>query len=201
MQSSNRSSRLTFLLLIVSFLIPSCTTPEVQQPDLYFLPLGEFSGTLIQELGDHYKQKFGLTVSVLPGLPLEGRTIDGDRRQVIAEELIETMRLKHQSLVTNSKAVIIGLTSADMYIRRYRWQFAFTFRKDGKYAVVSTARMDPVNLGEPPNDDRLRSRLRKMVTKNIGLLYFGLHQSNNPQSVLYNQIGGVEELDAAGENF
>ena len=44
-------------------------------------------------------------------------------------------------------------------------------------------------------------RLRKMVTKDIGILYYGLPQSSNPHSVLYNRILGIEELDAVGEQF
>jgi len=40
-----------------------------------------------------------------------------------------------------------------------------------------------------------------MVTKDIGILYYGLPQSSNPNSVLYNRILGIEELDAVGEQF
>jgi hypothetical protein len=43
--------------------------------------------------------------------------------------------------------------------------------------------------------------LRKMVTKNIGVLYYHLPQSNNPQSVLYQNVGGISELDYMGEEF
>jgi hypothetical protein len=39
------------------------------------------------------------------------------------------------------------------------------------------------------------------VTKDIGIFYFGLPQSSNPKSVLYNQIMGIEELDNVGEDF
>ena len=196
MKSSRRIPELIFLLITV--LTPSCSPPQI---DIYFLPFGDFSDTSISELAQHYRQKYNLRVLVLPRTPLEDRTIDRNRHQLIAEELIETMKPKYQHLVTNSKAVIIGLTSDDIYIRQYTWRYAFTFRKDAKYAVVSCARMDPVNFGKESNDELLRSRLRKMITKNIGLLYYGLSQNNNPGSVLYGQIGGVEELDAVGEDF
>jgi len=44
-------------------------------------------------------------------------------------------------------------------------------------------------------------RLRKVVTKDIGIFYYGLSQSDNPRSVLYNGILGIQELDAVGEEF
>jgi hypothetical protein len=40
-----------------------------------------------------------------------------------------------------------------------------------------------------------------MVTKDIGILYYGLPQSDNPRSVLYNGILGIQELDSVGEEF
>jgi hypothetical protein len=40
-----------------------------------------------------------------------------------------------------------------------------------------------------------------MVAKNIGIMYFGLPISQDPMSVLYGQIGGVEELDRMTEYF
>jgi hypothetical protein len=40
-----------------------------------------------------------------------------------------------------------------------------------------------------------------MVKKDIGILYYGLSQSHNPKSVLYNGILGIQELDAVGDDF
>ena len=40
-----------------------------------------------------------------------------------------------------------------------------------------------------------------MVSKDIGILYYGLPQSPNPRSVLYNEIAGLQELDNVGEDF
>ena len=40
-----------------------------------------------------------------------------------------------------------------------------------------------------------------MVTKNIGIICFGLPLSENPRSVLFNNVLGVEELDRMTEDF
>jgi hypothetical protein len=70
---------------------------------------------------------------------------------------------------------------------------------EGHLAVLSTARMGP----EPgPFGHQLETaRLRKMVTKYIGVMYFGLPQSSDPRSVLYGNILGVPDLDAMGEDL
>ena len=44
-------------------------------------------------------------------------------------------------------------------------------------------------------------RLQKMVTKDIGILYFGLPQSDDPKSVLYKDVLGPMDLDRMSEDF
>ncbi len=96
---------------------------------------------------------------------------------------------------------MIGITEEDIYIRKSSWQFAFSYRAENRFAVVSSARMNPVNFDQPNDQALLHTRLRKMITKNIGILYFGLPQNNDPRSVLYRSILGVDELDRVGEDF
>ena len=43
--------------------------------------------------------------------------------------------------------------------------------------------------------------VRKMITRNIGLMYHGLPQSPSPGSVLYGPILGVADLDGIGEDI
>jgi predicted Zn-dependent protease len=88
-----------------------------------------------------------------------------------------------------------------MYIRKYSWAFGFTYRVENRFAVVSSARMNPIILGRPADPVLLQTRLRKMITKNLGILYFHLPQSNDPSSVLYRSILGIDDLDRVGESF
>jgi predicted Zn-dependent protease len=124
-------------------------------------------------------------------------TRNAERQQLIAEEAVDLMKRVNAELSSDPKAVLIGLTSEDMYISSYDWQFSFSWRDQGKYAVVSSGRM---NLGST-TEDQVHTRLRKMVTKNVGILYFHLRQSDDPRSVLYRDIGGIRELDFMGEEF
>lgn len=40
-----------------------------------------------------------------------------------------------------------------------------------------------------------------MVGKDLGVLYFRIAQSDDPGSMLYSDIGGVQELDRMTEDF
>jgi predicted Zn-dependent protease len=77
----------------------------------------------------------------------------------------------------------------------------FRDEDDDRMAVVSYARMDPAVFGLPPDPDMLRSRVTKMVAKDIGVIYYGLPLSDNPRSALYSKIDGTDELDVMTEYF
>jgi predicted Zn-dependent protease len=111
------------------------------------------------------------------------------------------MKRSNPKLVADPNAILIGLTDEDMYIRKKNWQFAFSYRTQGRFAVVSSARMNPVNFGGPADDELLDSRMRKMISKNIGILYYQLPANRNPKSVLYGGVMDVKDLDNMSEDF
>ncbi len=139
-----------------------------------------------------------MTIEILSPVQLDASVMNADRRQAVAEALIALMRRGHPQTASDLQAIMIGFTEEDMYIQRYNWRFAFTFRQENRFAVVSTGRM---SLGAVGNSELAEIRLRKMATKNIGLLYFRLPPSDNPRSVLYRNVGGIRELDYMGEEF
>jgi len=164
---------------------------------LYFIPLGDFPSATTEDLIAFYRSKYDLSIETRPNLPLKLSVVNTARQQVIAEQLIELVKGAYPDLVTNTESIIIGLTTEDMYIAQYNWQFSFSWRQEDRYAVISNGRM---SLGASSNDQE-KARLRKMVTKNIGILYYRLPQSNDPRSVLYKDVGGISELDYMGEEF
>ncbi|MFB3093343.1 MAG: hypothetical protein ACE1ZN_02910, partial [Dehalococcoidia bacterium] len=62
-------------------------------------------------------------------------------------------------------------------------------------AVVSTSRLNPKFFGISEGQGALYSRTRKLITKNLGLLYYGLPPSDDPESPLYNSILSTADLD------
>jgi hypothetical protein len=67
--------------------------------------------------------------------------------------------------------------------------------------VVSTARINLQYEGEPIAVANVTARLEKVVTKDIGILYYHKNASGNPRIVLFNGILGIEELDLVSEDF
>jgi predicted Zn-dependent protease len=109
--------------------------------------------------------------------------MDNRRNQLMAETLTNEMRGNFPELANDPKAILIGVTSQEMYLVSKNWRFAFGWRDATKRAaVVSTARMIlRYGFNLFPNSE---VRLRKMVTKDIEILYYGLPPSDNPRSVL-----------------
>lgn len=189
--------------LVASALVTGATA-QTTKPELYFVAIGEVPADMIVGLVSHYQTKFGVSIRTLSPLGFDQVTFDPERSQVVAERLIQAVRFRYPTLAKKPQTRVIGITPLDMYMDAMREQWAFTFSTrspDRRFAVVSYARMDPTNLGAAPNEILLRSRLRKMVTKNIGIMYFGLPASDNPRSALFRNILGVDDLDRMTEDF
>jgi superkiller protein 3 len=174
---------------------------EKGKEKLYFVPLSNFPAASLTKLVKSCKQKTGIDVIVMQPLPFALSTIDKQRQQVILEEAVELIKHRYPNLAADRNAIVIGLTDEDMYVRTEKWQYAYAYPKEGRFAIVSSARMNPVNLGGSADDALLEARLRKMVLKEIGVLYYLFPVNHNPQSVLYDSIDGVEDLDKMGDDF
>jgi predicted Zn-dependent protease len=177
-------------------------TPKIENSRIYFVPLGGFPTEQITPLVDYYHRKYSLEIQVLPDVTIDSSSMDSQRQQLVAERLLDGMRLALPTQADDPHAILIGFTSQDIYPASMGWQFAFGWRQGNvRAAVVSTSRMTLHYPGEPVDLDLSDTRLRKVVSKDVGLLYYGLPQSRDPKSVLYNQIMGIEELDGVGEDF
>ena len=174
-------------------MIPSAPTGRA----VYLASIGPFPTELIAELATVIEGRHDLDVQVLAPSTLEARAFDADRDQYVSEDLIEGLIRAYPKQPTEDGSVVIGLLAEDVHIRsREDWSWAFGMRHKAGYAVVSTARMG--SLSEPV-DPIVVSRLRKMVLRNIGVLYYGLPLNDDPLSVLYADVLSVADLDRMGE--
>ena len=167
---------------------------------LYLQPFGDFPASAVAEITDHYVYIHGLKMEVLPARPLPADIVDPARRQVISEELLHFMRRENSRLAADSRNVIVGLTTLDMYPRKLDWAYAWAWR-EWRVGVISTARLDPTWYGEPADPSLLRLRLRKVVAKTVGLLYHRLPVNDNPRSALYHALSTVQDIDRVSEDF
>jgi predicted Zn-dependent protease len=152
----------------------------------------------LEYLQNYYRDQLGIDVEVMPPLEPDRSAWDEARQQWQGEALAEQVRRYAEA----DDAVAIAVLGDDMYLRGYNWRFAFGWRTDDeRVAVVAYARMNPIFFGEPRNVDQLRTRLRRMVTRELGFMRFGLRVSSNPESVLYRNIDGVHDLDAMNDDL
>lgn len=186
-------------------LLQELALPEVRErgkEKLYLVPLNNYSPASLTKLVNFCKQKLGIQPIVTQPVPFALTTVDKNRQQVIAEEAVELIKFKYRELVADPNAVVIGLTDEDMYIRGNKnWQYAFSYARQRRFGVLSSARMNPANLGATADDVLTEARLRKMVLKSIGVLFYRYPTNFDPKSVLYNNVSDVADIDKMGEDF
>jgi predicted Zn-dependent protease len=168
---------------------------------VYLVPIGDTPASSIDVLVVQFRRELNLPVDALPRLGSDSTWLDLERDQIVAESVVASLRQRYPRHARNDD-VVIGITSADMYIARSSYRFVFGYRPGGntgqRVAVISSARMNPEFYEQPRDDSLLMERLRKMVTRYVGLLYYELRFNNDPNSVLYKDLLGLDELDTMG---
>ena len=168
---------------------------------VYLVPIGSDLSLNIGGLQSYYQEHYGLGIKTLPSMAIDDTVLDRSRNQLVAERVVDAMQSRY-SEARDPENVLIGLTAKDIYIQQKpEWAWAFSYRGNGRLAVISNAHMTPSNYGLPPNQTLLETRERKFVTKNIGILYYGKSLSDDPKSVLYGKVTGLDDLDGMGEEF
>jgi predicted Zn-dependent protease len=161
-------------------------------------PIGDFPEGTAQQIAEHFRLKYHLAIQAATAMALPVGSFDVERGQVDSDVLMSALEREYP----NADTVVIGLTNADMFFRHVDWRYAFSNRRAPRLAVVSPFRMDRGCLGIPLADEETRTaRLRKMIGKNIGMLFYKLPLSSHPRSMLYAYIGGPQELDTIREVF
>jgi len=159
------------------------------------VPLGPVEEEYLSWIHDYYEAKFDLNVEILPNIPVNPSAWNAKRRQFVAENLLSLMKGVLSERVKDQSTVLIGLTSGDMFIRSYDWRYAINYREDGRFAVLSTARLRPVLFFQKGNHALALSRVQKMLTKNVYLLCFGAPMSGDYTSAVSGGVMSPEEVD------
>jgi YD repeat-containing protein len=173
--------------------------PRVPEKNAYLVPLGLVEGETLKWAPAYYKSKFGINVTVLPAVPLDSSLVDRARDQVNAEKCIdEFLAQEYPQLARDPSVIVIVVTSSDTYIPSLGWRYAENMRRDGRFAVVSSARLHPLAPLGKVNPEWLNSRLQKLLTKNLAMLYFDLPMSRDFTSLLSGGVLSGWEIDEMG---
>jgi predicted Zn-dependent protease len=109
-----------------------------------------------------FRAKYGIDIQARHPLALPEHSRVAERGQVDSTVLLETLAKQYPE--TPTRTVVIGLTTADIFIPGLEWRYAFSNRRAPRLAVVSPARMDRGCMGiRPAHQDTQMARLRKMV--------------------------------------
>jgi YD repeat-containing protein len=167
---------------------------------IYLVPIGGVQGLGLDQLPEFYRSHHGLSVQLLDPIPLEPKARNSARKQLIFGELIKLMHARNPHLAKDKSAFLIGITDEDMYIETVDWNFAYTaYNPPQRAGVVSSARFIPHPLAG--NEKLLRARIRKMVSRTMGVVVFNLPRSNDPSSVMYRDLYGSSSADLMSDSF
>jgi hypothetical protein len=67
-------------------------TPKIEGSKIYFVPIGDFPTEQLQPLVEFYRQKYKLGTAVLNSIPVDPVTRDASRQQLVAENLVASVR-------------------------------------------------------------------------------------------------------------
>jgi YD repeat-containing protein len=185
----------------VRSLIPARPGQLHGEGKVFLVPFGDASKLLTTQLLDYYRQKYGIVLHLEPSIPIPEWARDRPQRQLVADELSEAMKEAYPDLARDPKNILVGVTDEDMYISGLDWKFALNYRAPLGGAVISTARLDPVFYGQSAAPDLMAARLRKLLTKNIGLTYYHMELSGDPASILYDDVETMKTLDGMSDEY
>jgi YD repeat-containing protein len=180
---------------------PAASVPPTPGVTVHLVPMGTFQVVSLGELPAYYRAKLGLSVELHAPLVLEQGTFDPRRRQYVAPSLVASLKRRLPDLAAAPGAVVIGVTEADIYIPELDWRFAFGYRDGERFGVVSGARMIPRLHRVWGQEALARVRVRKMISRYIGLLAYRLPLNPDPTSLLYEHLLGLDDLDRMQERF
>lgn len=129
---------------------------------LHLLPIGNFDGPLLQELGAAVAGLFRVSWRVLPrGLDPEF-AFHPERQQYHSSEILGALQP-----LANDCWRVLGVTAVDLYIPILTFVFGEA-QLGGPCALVSSYRLRQEFYGLPPDREALRARLFKESAHEIG---------------------------------
>lgn len=168
---------------------------------VYLVPLGSINSVAVPPLLADLRNRYGLQLQLLPMIPLPEWAENAPRKQFVAEDLITAMKLAYPKLEADPQAIVIGLTDADMYISQLSWYYAFSFREEERFAVISSAHLAESEDNKPVGAEVLQKRLTKVFIRDVGILHYRLQPSHDYSSILYRNIDEATDLDDIGDDY
>lgn len=203
----------TLLSLLLAIGMLGCSVAPVPAPrpalppehlsgtfDVILLPTEDFSFEFTANLARILSNDTGLKIRAMLNLGTSEWKPYPDAAQYDPAKLVDiAMPAINQLLKTYGSSFCILLTTKDINSadRNLRYVFAESYRQDKvKVSVISVARMVYGAPGQQASDQIIGERIRKMTLRTIGLQYFSMPRSANPQDIMYSPLMSLDALDA-----
>jgi predicted Zn-dependent protease len=171
------------------------TLPVAVVDRILFVAYPDFPVPVADAIRNDIGSRYGIPGSILVSSePLDPSAWNPARHQFGAERALDAM-LGQTFVDPGVRTLVIGLTTADLYIESIDWNWAFALRRHGA-ALVSMERMHrPLEL------DGAQALMRKMVVREVGFLAFRLSPTDDPGDLMYRNVLALHDLVAMSDDL
>jgi predicted Zn-dependent protease len=169
---------------------------------VYLVPIGKVKSISVAGVGRNLKEHYGLEMHALPPISPPTWAWSATRKQFVAEDLVSAIKIAYPKLAADPEAILIALTDDDIYIQGLSWMYAFSFRNEERFAVISTARLSQSDdVGKTVSAEEFQKRIMKVLIRDVGIFHYRLQPSGQLQSVLFRNIDEPSDLDDIGDDY
>jgi YD repeat-containing protein len=161
---------------------------------IYLVQMGEHRDPYsVEDFAKWLRAKYALDVQVLPAMAIDPSAWDARRHQYAAQMLEEQLKEKHADLARDEDAYLIGFTDGNMYSTDQMWDSMFTQRDRMRAAIISSdgigdSSIQRAYFGAEGAVDRFQARIRRILLKDVAVLYWHLPVNDDPTSLLHDTL-------------
>jgi len=158
---------------------------------IYLVQMGDHKDPYtLDDFAKWLQTKYVLDVKVLPSVKIDKSAWNESRKQYVAESLCAQMNHDYPNLAADPDAYLIGFTDGNMYTVNESWQGTFTQCDWRRAAIISSDGMQDSQLflDKAVATEHFHARLRRILLKDVAILYWHLPFSNDPTSLLHNTL-------------
>ena len=192
------------LLLATGCAAPKPATPNPGRPvDVYLIPLEDFSFDFTADLAQSLGRELGLRIVPTVPMGLASVTPFPGTSQFSGEDIMDLALLATPNFPTQrTNTAYVVLTQHDLNMQNRALHFVFSaHNRQHRIAIVSSARLALGIAGGRATDETIRARVRKMVKRSIGDVFFGYPRSTNIRDLMYSPIMSLTDVDRMGDDF
>jgi YD repeat-containing protein len=160
---------------------------------IYLVQMGDHKDPYsLDDFAKWLHTRYSLDVRVLPPVKIGKSAWNAKRRQYEAQSLYAQMKHDFPDLALDPDAYLIGFTDADLYSIHQYWRSTFTQRDSARAAIISSDGMQDSSLERlifhTGADEQFHARLRRILLKDVALLYWHLPTNDDPTSLLHDTL-------------